>query len=349
MTYAFNDLVSYAHRLLVASGMEADKAETVARLLVTADAMGHDTHGLALLADYLEDIASGAMAITGEPDILCDRPAVAVWDGRRLPGPWLADRAVRQAAERARTHGVCAISIRRSHHIACLATFLPAATDQGLMVIVASSDPSDAHVAPFGGTRPVFTPDPLAIGIPTPSDPILIDISSSITTAGLTARLRREGSRFPGLWALDADGRPTADPPALGGEGRGSLLPVGGVDHGHKGFGLALLVEALTQGLSGYGRADLEQGWGASVFVQVFDPAQFIGFDPFARQSGWVADACHGNPPIDADRPVRLPGAAALAGLRRARTKGLMPAAGLLEALLPWGNRLGVAPPPHID
>src|ERR1700680_2939264 len=102
------------------------------------------------------------------------------------------------AVERARKHGLSAVAIRRSHHNACLAAFLPAATEAGMMAIIACSDPSDAHVAPFGGTRALFTPDPMAIGIPTAGDPILIDISASITSAGMSARLRRNGQKFPG-------------------------------------------------------------------------------------------------------------------------------------------------------
>ncbi len=216
MAYSFNEFVSYADGLLAAAGLDADKPETTARLLVTADAMGHDTHGLAQLPDYLEEIAAGAMQATGTPGIICDRPAACVWDGRRLPGVWLADRAVRLAAERARAHGVCVVAIRRSHHIACLATFLLAATERGMRAMIASSDPSDAQVAPFGGAGRVFTPDPIAVGIPTESEPILVDISTSITTAGMAARLRREGGRFPGAWALTADGhanglKPRAD------------------------------------------------------------------------------------------------------------------------------------------
>jgi LDH2 family malate/lactate/ureidoglycolate dehydrogenase len=339
MTHSFDALTGYAGALLATAGLEADKAQTTARLLVTADAMGHDTHGLAQLPGYLADIAAGEMLAAGLPDVLCDRPAACVWDGRRLPGVWLADRAVRLAAERARVHGLCAVAIRRSHHIACLATLLLAATDQGMMAIVASSDPSVAHVAPFGGTTPVFTPDPIAIGIPTPGDPILIDVSTSITTAGMTARLVREGGRFPGAWALDAQGRPTDDPQAVA---TGSLLPVGGIDHGHKGTGLAWMVEALTQGLSGFGRADPGQRWGASVFVQVFDPALFAGLPDFVRQTGHLAEACRASAPRDPARPVRVPGAAGLAGLRRARANGLAPRAGLLEALRPWAERLGV-------
>ena len=340
--FAFDDLVGYASALLAAAGLDGDKPRVTARLLLAADAMGHDTHGLAQLPDYLDDIASGAMRATGVPEIVADRPAVCVWDGRFLPGLWLTDRAVGLAVERARVNGTCVIAIRRSHHIACLAAFLTAATDQGMMVMIASSDPSDAHVAPFGGTDRVFTPDPIAIGIPTPGDPILIDVSTSITTAGMTARLRREGKRFAGLWALDARGQPTDDPAAVS---DGSLLPVGGIDHGHKGTGLALMVEALTQGLSGYGRADGETGWGASVFVQVYDPELFAGLAGFTRQTGWIAEACRASASRDPARPVRLPGDGALAGLRRAQTTGLSPRAGLLDALRPYSDRLHVPPP----
>ena len=343
---SFASLVDYAARLLSAAGLDGDKPEVTARLLVTADAMGHTTHGLAQLPDYLDDIAAGAMTRTGAPDILSDKGAAAVWDGRRLPGVWLTDLALRTAADRARTHGLCAISIRRSHHIACLAAFLPAATDQGLMAIVASSDPSDAHVAPYGGKRAVFTPDPIAIGIPTEGDAIWIDVSASITTAGMSARLRREGGRFPGQWALDAEGKPSDDPHVLAADPKGTLLPAGGMDHGHKGYGLALMVEALTQGLSGYGRADGETGWGASVFVQVFDPQLFGGLAAFVRQSQWVAEACRDNPPIDPAHPVRLPGGRAAIGLRDAMARGFSPRAGLLDALRPWAETLEVEPLP---
>jgi LDH2 family malate/lactate/ureidoglycolate dehydrogenase len=342
LTYKFDDLFLYAAALLRAAGLDGDKPQVTARLLVAADAMGHDTHGLAQLSDYLDDIATGAMLTSGEPEILVDRPAACVWDGRTLPGVWLVDRAVRLAAERAKTHGVCAIAIRRSHHVACLATYLTTATEQGMMAIVACSDPSEARVAPFGGRRAVFMPDPIAIGIPTRSDPILIDFSTSITTMAMVARLRRTGQKFPGVWAIDADGAPTDDPNAVA---DGALLPVGGVDHGHKGTGLAWMVEALTQGLAGYGRADPTHGWGGSVFVQVFDPALFAGRDDFTRQTEWIAEACRATPSGDPAGTLRLPGARALAGLRRAREQGLAPRPEIMAALAPWAERFGVRPP----
>jgi LDH2 family malate/lactate/ureidoglycolate dehydrogenase len=338
------ELARYAAELLEAAGVDADKAKTIAELLVRADAMGHSTHGLAQLPGYLADLASGGMLAAGEPEVVADRGAAVVWDGRRLPGVWLTAKAVALAAERAAAHGICAVTIRRSHHIACLAAFLPIATERGMMAIIASSDPSVAAVAPAGGRSAVFTPDPIAVGIPTDGDPILIDMSASITTNGLSGRLRAAGGRFPGAWAIDADGRATDDPAVLVADPPGALLPVGGLDHGHKGYGLALMVEALTQGLSGHGRADGERGWGASVFVQVMDPALFAGTAAFTRQTSHLADLCRASPPIDPARPVRLPGEGGLAGIRRAAAEGLAPHPGVLESLSPHAARLGVSP-----
>jgi LDH2 family malate/lactate/ureidoglycolate dehydrogenase len=344
--YPFDVLVSVAERLLGAAGLDEDKASEEAKLLVTADAMGHSTHGLAQLPGYLEEIENGDMTTTGEPEVLADRPSAVLWDGRRLPGLWLTAKALALASDRARANGLCAVTIRRSHHIACLAAFLPAAAERGLLAIIASSDPSSADVAPFGGKRPIYTPDPIAIGIPTDRDPILVDVSTSITTNGMSARLRRRGRRFPGPWAVDAAGKPTDDPSVLVATPRGSLLPIGGLDHGHKGYGLALAVEALTQGLSGYGRADGESRWGASVFIEVFDPDAFGGLAAFTRQTGWLATACADTPAIDPERPVRLPGAAAMAGLRAAKASGLPLHEGLMDALVPWAKKLGVPMPP---
>lgn len=339
------DLIDYATALFTAAGCDGDKPGAIAAGLVEADLLGHTTHGLQLAPGYLRELVSGSMTARGEPEVVADRGAAVTWDGRRLPGVWLAGKAVDLAAERAVAHGLAAVTIRRSHHIGCLAAFLRRATDRGLMVILASSDPAGASVAPYGGRRAVFTPDPLAVGIPTDGDPILIDMSASITTNGLTDRLRREGGRFPGKWALDAVGRPTDDPAALAADPPGTLLPTGGTDHGHKGYGLALLVEAVTQGLSGFGRADPSVGWGASVFVQVFDPAAFGGAIEFVRQTSWVAAACRGNPPVPGMDAVRLPGQRGLERKRQALAGGLTLHPGIVAALAPYAERLGVVPP----
>ena len=80
---------------------------------------------------------------------------------------------------------------------------------------------------------------------------------------------------MPGKWLVDNRGEATDDPAALKASPPGAILPLGGLDRGHKGFGLGLMVEALTAGLGGYGRADKPTSWGASVFLQMIDPEAF--------------------------------------------------------------------------
>lgn len=334
---------AFATAALRAAGLPDEPAETVAAALVEADLYGHTTHGLALLPDYVDEIAAGTMVRGGRPEVLADAGASLLWDARRLPGLWTTRLAVDEAVARAGRFGLGAVALRRSHHIGCLAAFLEAPARAGALVLVFSSDPSDAHVAPFGGTTPVMTPNPVAAGIPCRPDPILIDVSTSITTAGMSARLRNAGERFSHPWLLDAEGRPSDDPQVL--KQGGSILPVGGRDHGHKGFGLSLLVEALTQGLGGYGRADGVTDWGAAVLVLAFAPGGFAGEEAFLRQTSWLAEACRASRPVDPAEPVRLPGQLALARKRAAEAAGLALAPVVRRPLEALAARLGVPLP----
>jgi LDH2 family malate/lactate/ureidoglycolate dehydrogenase len=338
-------LIEFAATLLLRAGLDADKARATAEVLVEGDLLGHNTHGLALLAAYLDDIDKGKMTRTGEPDVIADFPAALTWNGNRLPGPWLVRRALDVAMERARRNGTCAVAIRRSHHIACLGAYLKPVADQGLMVILTTSDPVATGVAPHGGRAQVITPDPIAAAWPTAGEPVILDVSTSITTNGLTKRLAGEGRKFPGLWAVDASGTPTDDPTRVVAQPPGALLPMGGVDHGHKGFALALLVEALTGGLAGHGRADPAEGWTATVFLQVFDPRLFGGGEAFVRQTDHVATACRAVPPRPGFERVRLPGEAGLGRRSEQLANGVELYPTILPALKPWAEKLGVPMP----
>jgi L-lactate dehydrogenase len=200
-------------------------------------------------------------------------------------------------------------------------------------------------VAPFGGVSPVFTPNPFAAGIPTSGDPILLDISASYTTNGMTARLHNAGEKLAHPWVQDARGNATTDPAVLFNEPKGTLLPLGGLEGGHKGYALALLVEALTGGLGGFGRADPVEGWGATVFVQVIDPAAFGGSEAYARQMDWLVDACHDATPRPGVERVRLPGENGLKRYREQTADGVALFPSIMPALQPWAEKLGVVAP----
>ena len=340
--YSPPSLRAFAVAALEKAGMPEEPALATARGLVEADLYGHTTHGLALLADYIEEIAHGTMAVQGRPQVVADHGAVACWDALRLPGLWTTALAVTEAIARAEKFGLSAITLRRSHHIACLAAFLEEPARMGHLILVLSSDPAGAMVAPFGGVTPALMPDPIAAGIPRRPDPILIDVSTSITTMGMVGRSRGEGRKLGGKWLQDAAGNATDDPNVIG--AGGTLLPVGGQDHGHKGFGLGLLVEALTQGLGGYGRADHPTEWGASVTVLAIAPARFSGEEAFLRQMDFTADLCLGAKPRDPETPVRLPGQLAVARKRQAERDGVALHPGIAEKLAALAEKFGIAP-----
>jgi len=343
--YSADALIQHASSLLVAAGMEPQKAATVAEILVEGDLMGHDTHGLALLGPYLNELANGAMTPTGQPTVINRRPATQVWDGLRLPGPWLVVEAMDACASMARTYGTGTVVIRRSHHIAALTAYLTRATDQGLLMLLYCSDRNSASVAPYGGRDPVFTPNPMAFGIPTGGEPILVDVSCSITTNGMSGRLAKEGKRFPGKWLLDDKGEPTDDPKFGLPGGGGSIQLLGGTDAGHKGYGLTLLVESLTGGLAAHGRADPKEGWGATIFVQLLDPEAFGGLEGATRQIDFVAAACHASAPRTPGQPVRLPGERGLARRAEQLAGGVVLHPSIAPLLAPWQEKFGIAAP----
>ena len=347
--FAATGLRDFARALLLHAGLDAAFANDVSDILLEGDLLGHDTHGLALLAPYLAEIDRGSMMQSGNYQVLNSRSSVAAWDGMRLPGPWLVRRAIDAAISMAKEHGSGTVTIRRSHHIACLAAYLKQATDEGMVIQLICSDPNSASVAPFGGTRAVFTPNPLAIGFPTEGDPVWIDISASLTTNGMTGRLHRQGRKLAHPWLLDAQGSPSRDPAVMFASPPGTILPLGGTEAGHKGYGLALTVEMLTGGLAGFGRADPREGWGATAFVQIMDPEAFGGRAALQTQMQWIADACRSNPPRAGLPPVRMPGDGGLARRREQLASGVRLNSEILPALGTWAEKYSVSLPQAIQ
>jgi L-lactate dehydrogenase len=345
--YSIDALTSFAASLLSATGMDDEKARIVARLLVLTDMMGRRTHGLAIVPLYIDDIRKGAMQVSGEPDVVKDTGATLLWDGAYLPGLWLVNCAIDTSIDRIARFGVVTASIRRSHHIGCLAALVKQAADRGFVAIIANSDPAGQRVAPYGGTEPLLTPNPYAIGYPGRDHPVLVDICASITTVSMTRQKFAAGEMFEHPWLLDADGHPTRDPAVLENtEPRGSLQPIGGQEYGHKGFGLALMIEALSQGLSGHGRRDAPTRWGGNVFLQVIDPDFFAGRDAFAEQMNFLSEKCRVNRPIDSKHPVRVPGDQAAHGIAQAMREGVAFDAKSWEAIARCARELTVTLPP---
>ena len=343
--FRHREMTDFARSHFRKGGMATDKAEVVARTLVEADLLGHTTHGLRLLPGYLDELSQGKMKPDGEPTVKKDGGSTLVWDGGYLPGPWLVERVLDWAYERVKKSGIVWASVGRSHHIACLEAYLLRPVSDGYICLIATSDPAVGTVAPFGGISPVYTPNPIAFGVPTDGTPILVDISTSTTANGVVNLFRSRGEGLPGQWLLDNQGYPTDDPNALFSDPPGTVLPLGGYDLGYKGFALGVMVEALTQGLAGHGRADGPDQWGCSFSVLLMDPESFGGREELQRQLGWLVDACHASPTRPGADRVLLPGERGLARRRKQMEEGLSLDDQLVAALGECAQRFGVELP----
>ena len=346
-------LTAFATALLGKAGLELEKAETTARILVEGDLMGHSTHGLQLLGPYLAELEAGRMAKSGHPSVIAERPAALTWNGHYLPGPWLVLQAIEVAVAKAKTYGTGTVVINHSHHIACLAAYPLRVIEQGMALLLASSDPASGSVAPFGAIAGRYTPNPIAGGWPVKDgngEPVIFDISASTTTNGMVARLNRQGggSRLGGPWLVDNRGNATDDPACFLADPPGAVLPLGGMELGHKGFALGLMIEMLTSGLAGSGRAVGSKQWGARVFVQVIDPAAFGGIEAFTTETTWLTEACRTAPVKPGNPPVRMPGERGLQLRRQQRAQGVALHPDILPSLQPWSVKLGVDLPPAL-
>ncbi len=308
MRFDHQQLTLFASEVLSTTGLEPARSRLVAETLVCSDLMGHTTHGLQLLLPYADQLEKGLMRKEGNPELISDRGSSLVWNGRHLPGPYLVQEAINVCLERLTEHPQVMVVIGQSHHIACLAAYLEQVTKRDLMIVIMSSDPGNQTVAPFGGLTGVFSPDPLAYGIPTRGQPILFDSSASLVANGVVMQQHSQNDKLSGPWLMDANGKATDDPKAFFADPPATILPVGGLTLGFKGFGYALLIEALTSGLAGIGRKEKSNQWSASVMVQIIDPEQFGGREPFILEMQHMVENCHASPPRQGFEKVRMPG-----------------------------------------
>jgi len=299
--------------LFIEAGASHEVSEITSKILIEGDLLGHHTHGVKLANGYLRDLKSGHAS--GDHNALTSKEVSSVAtlvDGHYILGPYLVQKALERSATAARKSGIGIVSIKRSHHIACLAAYLQTFVEQGLMPIIMTSDPAVKSVAPFGGKSPVYTPNPIAMGIPSRVQPIMMDVSMSTVTNGSVAKAHAESTMLAHPVILTNTGLASADPADFFSDPKGSILPLGGIEFGHKGFAMGLMVEALTSALGGFGRKDEPSGWGASVTVIVIDPELFAGKSAFLDETDYLVKSCLNSSPIDSQNPVRMPGQAGL-------------------------------------
>lgn len=252
-------LTGWASELVGALGAPAHVAEVVARHLVTADASGHASHGLAMIPTYLDAIRSGDLVPAAEPRLVADQQARIVVDGGRGFGHYTMDWTMREVSRRAESAGVCLASIIHCGHSGRLGGYALDAAEQGKAVLIGAgtvADEIDALVAPAGSREPLLGTNPLAFGHPG-RPPVVLDMSTSAMAYYQLCQLAAAGARVPHGVLVDVDGVSTTQAADI--ERGAVLLPFGG----YKGYGLSVMVGLL----SGLASAPTEPAGGAFVIA----------------------------------------------------------------------------------
>jgi (2R)-3-sulfolactate dehydrogenase (NADP+) len=300
---------------LVRCGTAPAAAASVARALVGAEADGLKGHGLSRVAPYGAQVRAGKVVGDAVPRAESPRPGLLAVDAAHGFAYPAIDLALEALPGLARTQGIAAAGIRRSHHCGAAGRPVEALAEQGCVALLFANTP--AAMAPWGGRQAVFGTNPLAFACPLPGRaPIVVDLAlSKVARANIVGAAKR-GEAIPEGWALDAEGEPTTDAKAAL---AGTMVPLGDA----KGTALALMVELLAAGLVGARFAGE-----ASSFLDASGDPPGTGQLILALDAGALspdaperfAALAHS---IEAQDGARLPGSRRLALRRRAAETGL--------------------------
>lgn len=335
------ELLELAGKALAAGGMREEEAAQVARVLVLADLFGVRTHGISRVSQYLDRVKLGGIDARAEIATLRVAPGLATVDGANGIGPLVGMRALEAAMEGARAAGIGAAFARGSNHFGPVMPYALLAAEQGFACIIASN--ATTTIAPWGGKDTRVGNNPIGFGVPNPGgDPVILDMALSVAARAKIRTLAAKGESMPEGWATDSEGRPTTDPKAAL---SGFLLPVGG----HKGYGLAVMVDLFAGLLSGASYLTRVQAWdknpGAAqdlghVFILI-DTAKLGPADWLRDRMADFIGILHETPAADPASPVMLPGEREMKAYARGKAEGVRVATADLQTLK---ELAGIAP-----
>ena len=253
-TFAAPDLQRLTEEVFHAVGFPRDEAATIAEIMVQANLVGHDSHGVIHIPGYVGRIRSGHVQPGAPVEVVHETSTTAVLDGHFTMGHVAASKAMQVAIGKAREHAVAAVGVHNLNHIGRIGAYPQMAAEAGLGAIVtASAGGAGKFVAPFLGMQPRLATNPIAMAFPNPAGaPLLLDMATSAAAAGKIRLVMNRGQETGTGWIINKDGQPTRDPADF--YAGGMALPLGG-DQGHKGYGLAVMVEVLSGILARTGTA----------------------------------------------------------------------------------------------
>jgi len=316
---AHRDLLTFTTAVFTRRGLPPSRAAEAAEALCHGDLTGTASHGLANLTRlYLPLFEASRVDAAAELEVVRDLGACAAVDAHRALGLWAASAAMDLAADRASTHGVGLVSVRNATHIGCAGYHAMRATRHGMVGVVMSNCGRQRIARPPGGAVPMLGTNPLSVAVPVSSaPPFVLDMSTTVVPTGRVRAAARAGTDVPPGWLADDHGTPVTDPAAFD-RGDAHLRWLGGDPEtgAYKGFGLGIVVEALSALLSGAGfgpsagngDSDDDTDDDIGLFLLAIAPDRLRPPGTFAADADALFTTLLGCPPLDPERPVRYPG-----------------------------------------
>ena len=248
LTVTFERLKAFIEEAMTGLGLPKADAATVAALMAEADLQGSDGHGVSRLPQYARRIKAGGFNVRPNIHLVREQAAMAVLNGDNGMGHPVMKRATEIAIEKARSTGIAWVNSQFSNHAgpASLYASMPLAHDMiGLYFAVGNAN----HLPPWGGLDMLLSTNPVAAAIPAGTEkPVILDMATTVAAYGKVKSKALRGETMPVGWMIDRQGKPLTDPKRAD---EGMLLPLGGMEAGYKGYGLAMIIGLLAGTLGG--------------------------------------------------------------------------------------------------
>jgi LDH2 family malate/lactate/ureidoglycolate dehydrogenase len=317
-------LEAFCREAMLKSGIREEDARITAEVLVTTDTWGVYTHGTKQLRALMNNFRTGRLDRQAIPEIALAGPGWAIVDGHYAMPMTTSHMAMKLAIEKARATGIAYVGVTHSSHFGAAGYYASMAARADMIGL--SMCNVDPGVTAPGARGSVLGTNPIAYAVPAGQEPpILLDIATSTVAASKVYVARALGTEIPDNWLVDDEGVPTTDPSHY--PLQGALLPMAG----HKGYGLALLVEILTSVLTGAGMLHQVKSWVLDLPDPTNEGHAFIAIDvgsimpiqAFKERLDWVIREIKGAPKAKGSERIYLPGEMEWERRSRALTEGM--------------------------
>ncbi len=301
-TFALAAVEAQTAAILRQWGMSEEHVAITVRHMTYADLCAIESHGCAMLRAYHRDLVAGKLNIRPVVSPVRQSATTAVLDGGGGLGHVAADAAMQLAIEKCRQAGIGAVAVRNSGHFGAAGAYASLAAESGLIGLAMTTTAAPSVVPTFAAESKLGT-NPIAFAAPAlKNKPFLLDMATSTVPLGRLVSAWRKGRPVPAGWAMDPRGRPETNARLAVKYRR--LTPLGGGNEtgGHKGYGLAMMVEILASVLPACTEGS------AGHFFLALDPGQFGDAGAFATKLDSRIDGLRAARRADPHQPVMVAG-----------------------------------------